>query len=229
MAGSTKSVQLGTYVTMIVGLLFLFLVVSQAGKYRKDGAVVTSAKERAALLDERQKTLLKIGAMPVPGQENPLAGMPGTPMQSTSGIPGQSRENPQTTSQRQTLVSGTTPGTDTQSMQGSINRLLNTVRQSEQNPGNPTPPQQTTQRPEQQPQQLAQNPAPQKRQYLVRQNDTLYGIALKVYGNGNLWRDILKANPEINPNRLSQGQKISIPEPDRPSAAFRRWSSGNEG
>ena len=58
-----KSIQprLGTVVTMIIGILFLFLIFSQAGKYHESGYIMEKAEERLALRKERKKVMLQIG------------------------------------------------------------------------------------------------------------------------------------------------------------------------
>ena len=76
----TKTIQprLGTVVTMIVAILFLFLLFSQAGKYNHSGYIVEKAEERLALNKERKKAMLYIGvnddiAIKVKPIEIPLA------------------------------------------------------------------------------------------------------------------------------------------------------------
>ncbi len=51
----------------------------------------------------------------------------------------------------------------------------------------------------------------EKTVYIVKPGDTLYDIAKKYYGRGELWTIIAKANPLINPDRLLVGQKLEIP------------------
>ena len=233
------SAQLGTYVTMIVGLLFLFLVVSQAGKYAKDG-ILTGAIARAEqmpardkdLLQSRERTMLKIGAVPVePVQQ--LSGMPGRPAtpQNTAQRP---LTPPQAPAQPTRQVTGRGAQDDLTAMQRSLQDALRNAdhhrsQTTQTPPTQPTVPApqvvQTVQTPE-----VAQ-PAPgaTKRQYTVRANETLYSIALKIYGNGNRWNDILKANPDMNPHKITPGIKLNIPEPEQPSAAYRRWAANNEG
>ena len=47
--------------------------------------------------------------------------------------------------------------------------------------------------------------------YTVKSGDTLYGIAKKVYGDGNKYTKIVSANPDIkNPNLIYAGQVITI-------------------
>lgn len=48
--------------------------------------------------------------------------------------------------------------------------------------------------------------------YIVVANDTLRGIAKKLFHDPNRWRDLARANPEINPDRLRPGQVIVLPE-----------------
>lgn len=47
--------------------------------------------------------------------------------------------------------------------------------------------------------------------YTIQKGDTLWTIAVKVYGNGQRWQDIAAANPNANPNRLIVGQKLTLP------------------
>ena len=50
--------------------------------------------------------------------------------------------------------------------------------------------------------------------YVVTSKDrTFYDIAEKVYGNGDLWRTIAEANPDVDQARLRPGQQIIVPEP----------------
>lgn len=59
---------------------------------------------------------------------------------------------------------------------------------------------------------LTQPPAGQPRTHVVRSGDTLYGIAHKYYGRGELWVEIKRANPRlVDPSRLRVGQKLTIP------------------
>ncbi len=48
--------------------------------------------------------------------------------------------------------------------------------------------------------------------YTVQRGDTLWRIAVKTYGDGQRWRDILAANPGIKPTDLRVGQKLILPE-----------------
>lgn len=47
--------------------------------------------------------------------------------------------------------------------------------------------------------------------YKVQAGDTLSGIARRVLGDENRWKEIVKANPELDPDRLSVGQEIVLP------------------
>lgn len=49
--------------------------------------------------------------------------------------------------------------------------------------------------------------------YVVhRKGETLRSIAKSMYGNGNRWKDIQKANPKIrDPNKIKVGTKLRIP------------------
>ena len=56
-------------------------------------------------------------------------------------------------------------------------------------------------------------PAPEPgRFYVVKKGDTLWKIATKVYGNGQRHRDILAANPGLQPTKMKVGQKLVLPE-----------------
>ena len=69
-------------------------------------------------------------------------------------------------------------------------------------------------------------PAPRKgsllpegagRTYVIRQNDSLWGIAAQYYGDGTLWPFLEKANPGV---KVRPGNKLVVPP--RPSAASQR-------
>jgi nucleoid-associated protein YgaU len=47
--------------------------------------------------------------------------------------------------------------------------------------------------------------------YVVRSGDTLSRIAARMLGDGGRWRDLVAANPGLDPNRLLVGKKIVIP------------------
>ncbi len=51
----------------------------------------------------------------------------------------------------------------------------------------------------------------EKEVYIVGPGDTLYDIAKKYYGKGELWTVIARENPSVNPDKLLVGQKIVIP------------------
>jgi len=55
--------------------------------------------------------------------------------------------------------------------------------------------------------------------YTIVQGDTLYGIAMKHYGDARSAQIIEAANPGLNPNALRIGEKILLPE--KPPAAER--------
>ncbi len=52
---------------------------------------------------------------------------------------------------------------------------------------------------------------PKARIYEVRPMDTLSGIAQSELGSSKAWRQLVEANPGIDPNRLRVGMKIRIP------------------
>lgn len=51
--------------------------------------------------------------------------------------------------------------------------------------------------------------------YTVVANDTLRGVAKKLFHDAGRWRDIAQANPDIDPNRLRPGQVIALPKAPR--------------
>jgi len=52
-------------------------------------------------------------------------------------------------------------------------------------------------------------------EYTVQAGDDLWNIAEKVYGDGFQWERIAKANNITNPNMLSAGTKLKLPEAER--------------
>jgi nucleoid-associated protein YgaU len=50
--------------------------------------------------------------------------------------------------------------------------------------------------------------------YTIEKGDTLWKVASKFYGKGNLYTQIFEANKEVikDPNRIFPGQKIRIPK-----------------
>lgn len=68
--------------------------------------------------------------------------------------------------------------------------------------------------------------------YTVQRGDTLGKIAKRVLGSSQKWREIARANPSVNPNRLNVGETLVIPgaapsnfEMDAPMVAARPLSS----
>jgi nucleoid-associated protein YgaU len=47
--------------------------------------------------------------------------------------------------------------------------------------------------------------------YVIKTGDTLYSISRARYGTNAHVKDILAANPGLNPNKLQVGQKIKLP------------------
>lgn len=47
--------------------------------------------------------------------------------------------------------------------------------------------------------------------YTIQENDTLWAIASRVYGDGQRWVDIAQANPSLDPTRMSVGKVITLP------------------
>jgi len=62
---------------------------------------------------------------------------------------------------------------------------------------------------------------PHPRVHIIRSGDTLYGIAKKYYGRGELWRELRRANPKLHdPEKLIPGQKINVPPRRRVIARY---------
>jgi LysM repeat protein len=51
------------------------------------------------------------------------------------------------------------------------------------------------------------------RKYEVQAGDTLFAISKRFYGEPTYFGLIVEANPQIDPNKISPGQTISIPDP----------------
>ncbi len=58
----------------------------------------------------------------------------------------------------------------------------------------------------------ARRDAPSTR-YTIAAGDTLHAVAARLYRDSGRWRDILDANPGLDPHRLRPGQIIELPEP----------------
>jgi nucleoid-associated protein YgaU len=54
-------------------------------------------------------------------------------------------------------------------------------------------------------------PVAAKASYRVRAGDTLSSIARRELGQADRWREIAKANPAVDPNRLKVGQALTLP------------------
>ena len=55
--------------------------------------------------------------------------------------------------------------------------------------------------------------------YVVRAGDTLSGIASRLLGDGDRWRELVAANPGLDPKRLLVGKSISVPRGGEPARA----------
>jgi nucleoid-associated protein YgaU len=54
-------------------------------------------------------------------------------------------------------------------------------------------------------------PSPAVNTYTVQKGDTLWSIALRFLGDGKRWREIVEANPGLEPSKLRIGQVIILP------------------
>jgi len=61
-----------------------------------------------------------------------------------------------------------------------------------------------------------------RRTYVVKRNDTIWGIAQIMYGDGKYAKLIIDANPKIDPSRLKPGQKLTLPPSPKPRPATTR-------
>ncbi len=57
----------------------------------------------------------------------------------------------------------------------------------------------------------AATPAPAVNTYTVQKGDTLWSISLRFLGDGKRWREIVEANPGLEPSKLRIGQVIILP------------------
>lgn len=55
-------------------------------------------------------------------------------------------------------------------------------------------------------------PPPLEKTYVVQRKDTLWGIALKFYGDGKQWKRIAQANGITDPSKLPVGKVLKIPQ-----------------
>lgn len=181
--------RLGTVVTMIIGILFLFLIFSQAGKYHKSGYIVEKAEERLALREERKKVMLQIGVNDdLAIKVNPLKipfNSSAKEIKTADNTSVQNKQKPLVLSDSGSAVA-----------EKKAERLKN----------------------------ISSHPV-----YVVKQGDTLFGIAQKVYGDGNKWRKILSNNKNLTkPNQLRSGMKLSIPEPTENNTAYIKWQKNTK-
>jgi nucleoid-associated protein YgaU len=52
-------------------------------------------------------------------------------------------------------------------------------------------------------------------EHVIAKKETFYSVAAKYYRDGKLWPIIAQANPGVDPNDLTVGMTIRIPDPDR--------------
>ena len=56
-------------------------------------------------------------------------------------------------------------------------------------------------------------PADDTFRHVLREDETLWSLAAKLYGNGKLYTEILRANPGLRADALTPGQEIRLPTP----------------
>lgn len=54
-------------------------------------------------------------------------------------------------------------------------------------------------------------PPPAPKVHIVARGDTVWNIAVRHYGDGQRWRDIVAANGNIDPKKLAVGQRLILP------------------
>ena len=65
------------------------------------------------------------------------------------------------------------------------------------------------------PEETAEDAAgPRKRYYVIRDGESFWTVTKKLYGAGKYYADVVKANPDVNPERIRAGQVIAIPAID---------------
>ncbi len=182
----------GVFITMTVGLLLGFGLISQVGKYAENEKLLEAfglagADEEARELEEQRLRTVVLLGVPEDGEDrrNPSGDRP---VRSVHGERGPQRR---------------TPPSDPQPANPDRNRQPDPA---------PTPPQHRRERRE---------PQRRFRTYVIRRNDTLYRIAEKYYGDGERWRWILQANPNLNPRRLPVNEAIRIPLSNAFNSAIR--------
>ncbi len=189
----SKTIQprLGTVVTMIVAVLFLFLLFSQAGKYHESGFIVEKAEERLALNKERKKAMLYIGVSDdVALKLQPIK------------IPLTVKKN-----EEKRTIKTLSRQIDDPNIEAALSYATQINSQKVNNTNKPL----------------------KRSQYTVRRGDTLFGIAQKVYGDGNKWRQILKHNSKLTkPSQLRSGMKLTIPEPTSNNTAYIKWQQSDK-
>lgn len=70
-------------------------------------------------------------------------------------------------------------------------------------------------------------PSPSEAIHRIEIGDTLSLLAAYYYGDGRQWPRILEANPLNSPNRLTPGQKVWVPLPQRwtPYETYEKWKT----
>jgi nucleoid-associated protein YgaU len=70
-------------------------------------------------------------------------------------------------------------------------------------------------------------PPPEPRTHVVASGESLWSISVKYYGKGHHWRKIANANPSVDPDHLSAGTKLVVPELE--GATRRTGAAASEG
>lgn len=59
---------------------------------------------------------------------------------------------------------------------------------------------------------VTQQPTQQTTSYMVAAGDSLWRISKRVYHDGSRWREIVAANPGLDPDRMRPGETIKLPQ-----------------
>jgi nucleoid-associated protein YgaU len=132
--------------------------------------------------------------------------------QTSTGTPATGENLPATPGHSGTLATGTpgTPGIPGVPPTASATSTLAGTTGTPATPGAGTPTQTQT------PVEIAE---PVKVTYTVKKGDTLHSIAKRELGSENKWKDILAANPSLNPSKMKIGMALQMPAKASSTAA----------
>lgn len=190
---SGRGPRLGSFVTIAAAMLLLFGAASNVGRVSEVNSLfnIDAVQEKRAagerLQDERLKTIITLGAVPVPVERlRPQSGS--VPMDSDVLPP--RRLNQDDTPLRPT-VSMPRPN----SLRPDDQPRVDAYYYGDENERDDYPP---------------LNSGRQTRFYVVKNGDTWVKIAKETMGNASRWQDLVKANPSAKAG-LQVGMRLTIP------------------